>query len=176
MLRSGASSGTGASAAVRGVAGRGTGSTVVAPRPGVGRSAADDEADAAAMRAWIDGDASAFDALHARHGDALWRFVRRGCADEAVARELYQDVWLRAIEHRGAWRPDGRVVAWLWTIARHRLVDHYRSTGRRPASEPGADPDATLGAVTLEDAAVARGARRARTERRPGAQRTRRSA
>ena len=40
VLRSGASSGTGASAAVRGVAGRGTGSTVVAPRPGVGRRAA----------------------------------------------------------------------------------------------------------------------------------------
>ena len=104
--RSGPSSGTGAGVAARGVAGRGAGSAVAAARPSVARSAADDEADAASMRAWVDGDASAFDALHACHGDALWRFARRGCADEAVAGELYQDVWLRAIEHRGAWRPE----------------------------------------------------------------------
>lgn len=54
-------------------------------------------------------------------------------AGPAVADDLAQDTWLSAA--RGLARFEGdepRFRAWLFTIARHRLIEHWRREGRRP--------------------------------------------
>lgn len=109
--------------------------------------------DADAMRAWVAGDAQAFDRLHAVYADRLWRFVRRSVDDEDVARELYQDVWMRVIDRRMDWRDDGRFIGWLFAIARHRLIDHHRSERRRPTIDAAvdvADDATTLATIAWE--------------------------
>jgi RNA polymerase sigma-70 factor (ECF subfamily) len=105
-----------------------------------------DTADEHLMRAYAAGDASAFEMLYDRHGTRLWRYIFRSIRDAATADELAQDVWLRVATHAPAYAPRaaaaGRPVArfgtWLFTLARHRAVDHLRAT------RPSASLDAPL--------------------------------
>jgi RNA polymerase sigma-70 factor (ECF subfamily) len=85
------------------------------------------------MRAYAAGDAGAFEQLYARHQAALYRFVRRllGSAAATQAEEVFQDTWLRAIQARREWQPQGATFrTWLFTLAHHRAVDVLRKSGR----------------------------------------------
>ena len=85
-----------------------------------------DQDDAHLMRAYANGDASAFEPLYTRHKQALFRYVRKSCDNEAVAHELYQDIWLHVIKGRRTYQAQSPFNAWLYRIARNRLIDHYR--------------------------------------------------
>jgi RNA polymerase sigma-70 factor (ECF subfamily) len=59
----------------------------------------------------------------------IFAFILRRCGDRALAEDLASDVILRAVrETKRGWA----VVtpAWLTTVARNRLVDHWRSKAR----------------------------------------------
>ena len=90
------------------------------------------------MAAYAAGDARAFEMLYDRHEARLWRYVLRSVGDAASADELAQEVWFSVARQAGAYRPTagaaGRPAArfstWLFTLARHRVIDHLRA--RRP--------------------------------------------
>ncbi len=81
------------------------------------------------MLAYRDGDAGAFDTLYARHKGALYRFVLRSVRERGLAEELYQEVWMRVIEARARYTVQAKFTTWLYTIAHHRLADHWRKRG-----------------------------------------------
>ena len=81
------------------------------------------------MLAYREGDAGAFEQLYKRHKGALFRFVLRSIRDRAVAEELYQEIWMRAIEARARYEVQAKFTTWLYTIAHNRLVDHWRKRG-----------------------------------------------
>jgi RNA polymerase sigma factor (sigma-70 family) len=81
------------------------------------------------MLAYGGGDAAAFEILYRRHRAGLFRFVLRSVKTRAIAEELYQDVWIRAIEARARYAPKARFITWLYTIAHNLLVDHWRRAG-----------------------------------------------
>ena len=81
------------------------------------------------MLAYREGDAGAFDELYRRHKGGLFRFVLRSVRERAVAEELYQEIWMRAIEARGRYQAQAKFSTWLYTIAHNRLVDHWRKRG-----------------------------------------------
>jgi RNA polymerase sigma factor (sigma-70 family) len=84
--------------------------------------------DEALMRAYGQGDARAFEALYARHKAATYRyFLRHAGGDAATADELHQDLWLRVIGARKRYEAQAKFSTWLYTLARHRMVDHWRS-------------------------------------------------
>jgi RNA polymerase sigma-70 factor (ECF subfamily) len=88
------------------------------------------------MAAFARGDASAFDQLYARHEQALYRFVRRllGAALAAQADEVFQDTWLRVVQARERYAPQGaQFRTWLFTLAHHRAIDQLRRSGRELA-------------------------------------------
>ena len=96
------------------------------------------------MRAYAAGDAAAFEALYARHQAALYRFVRRllGSALAAQADEVFQDTWLRVVQARDRWQPQGASFrTWLYTLAHHRAVDLLRRSGREVALDAFEDAD-----------------------------------
>jgi RNA polymerase sigma-70 factor (ECF subfamily) len=99
--------------------------------PGVG--------DEGLMQAYAAGDAGAFDALYARHKGGMYRYLLRHCGHAGTADELFQDVWLNVIRGRAAYVPSARFTTWLYRIAHHRLVDHWRARGL--AAFVSADPD-----------------------------------
>ena len=91
------------------------------------------------MSAYRDGDSPAFDALYARHKGRLFRYVLRGVRTRGVAEELYQEIWLRVIEARRRYQASAKFTTWLYTIAHHRLVDHWRRKEIALAGEPDAE-------------------------------------
>jgi RNA polymerase sigma factor (sigma-70 family) len=104
-----------------------------APAPAHEAASPVDSEDDALMRAFAAGEAGAFERLYARHEKALYRFVRRllGQAAATQADEVFQDTWLRAIQARAQWQPQGaRFRTWLFTIAHHRAIDCLRKSGR----------------------------------------------
>jgi len=103
------------------------------------------------MLAYAGGEAAAFEALYARHKGGLFRFVARSVKTRGEAEEIFQEIWMRVIESRSRYRPQAKFGTWLYTIARHRLIDHWRAKGLSLVSmddddsdlpEPAASPDA----------------------------------
>lgn len=86
-----------------------------------------DEDDEALMLAYARGDAVSFERLYERHKGPTYRYLLRHTSDRAIADELHQDVWLRVVKARAHYAPDARFTTWLYTLARHRIVDHWRS-------------------------------------------------
>jgi RNA polymerase sigma factor (sigma-70 family) len=85
------------------------------------------------MKAYVQGDAAAFDALYARHEGALFRFVARvlGAAFSAQVDEVFQETWLRIIAARETFAPQGAAWrTWAFTIAHNAAVDRLRTGGR----------------------------------------------
>jgi RNA polymerase sigma-70 factor (ECF subfamily) len=86
-----------------------------------------DEGDEALMLAYARGDAVAFERLYERHKGPTYRYLLRHTSNRASADELHQDVWMRVVKARANYTPAARFTTWLYTLARHRLVDHWRS-------------------------------------------------
>lgn len=85
------------------------------------------------MSAYAAGDASAFEALYARHKTSLYRFIRRllGPSLASQTDEVFQDTWLRVVHARSQWQPQGATFrTWLFTLANHRVIDLWRKSGR----------------------------------------------
>jgi RNA polymerase sigma-70 factor (ECF subfamily) len=84
--------------------------------------------DEALMRAYGQGDVRAFETLYARHKCATYRyFLRHTNGNVATADELHQDLWLRVVGARDRYTVQAKFSTWLYTLARHRMVDHWRS-------------------------------------------------
>jgi RNA polymerase sigma-70 factor (ECF subfamily) len=103
-----------------------------------------DWSDERLMLAYRAGDADAFTILYRRHRGPLYRYLARQCGSAAEADELHQDVWLKVIHARSQYEPLARFPTWLFRIARHRLIDHYRQHARQPLAhdESAAGEDA----------------------------------
>lgn len=89
-----------------------------------------DDPDETLMLAYAAGNAAAFDTLYARHRGPVYRYLLRQCGNAGVAEELFQDVWMNAIRARASYVPTARFTTWLYTLARHRLIDHWRASGQ----------------------------------------------
>lgn len=75
-------------------------------------------------------------------------FIRRRVNNEADAEDILQDVLTQLVSSYSLTEPIEQVTAWLFRVARNRIIDWYRR--KRPESLPAAsnDPDAPL---NLED-------------------------
>ncbi len=111
------------------------------------------DSDEHLMLVYAAGDANAFEQLYDRHALALWRFVRRGLDQPALADEFAQDVWLKVVRLAGHYRPTARFRTWLFTVAHHRPVDHWRA--HRP--QLSLDAESEDGARLADTLAVASG-------------------
>jgi len=93
--------------------------------------------------------------------DDLYGFVDRRCdGDRALAEDIAQETWLRAVR---AWHRDGlpdRPLSWLTTVAARLLSNHFRRPGQQSLDAANADVPAADG-----DAAAERTERRSLVER-----------
>jgi RNA polymerase sigma-70 factor, ECF subfamily len=99
-------------------------------------------------------DADAFALLYERHLPGVFRYIssRVGSADEAE--DLTAEAFRAAWTSRRAYRGRGTFRAWLFSIVRRTVADHYRR--RRPVSPLKAEVLASLSDTDLgpEDQAV----------------------
>ena len=125
----------------------------MSPAEAPGERASD---DADLMLAYARGDARAFESLYARHKGGTYRyFLRHLKGHAATADELHQDLWLKVVGARSRYSARAKFTTWLYTLARNRLIDHWRSSGI--AGFESIDEPETASAVEIASAHVRSG-------------------
>jgi len=107
--------------------------------------------DETLMQAFAAGDAGAFETLYDRHQLAVWRYVQRSVHDAALADELVQDVWFSLVRQAPRYEPRARFRTWLFTLAHHRLVDHFRTHHPSLSLDATTDDGASLADALAAD-------------------------
>jgi RNA polymerase sigma-70 factor (ECF subfamily) len=110
------------------------------------------------LRAWmiggLGGDAAAHAALLRALVPLLQSFYRRRMAQaQNDIEDLVQETLIAVHTRRESYDRDRPFVAWLYAIARHRMIDHFR---RRRATVPVEDLDQILATEGFEDSCSAR--------------------
>ncbi len=74
------------------------------------------------------GDSEAFGELYDRYVDVVYRYVRYRVSNTALAEDLTSETFLRALRRITSYTWQGRDFgAWLVTIARNLIADHFKS-------------------------------------------------
>lgn len=116
-----------------------------------------DRQDDALFIAFAAGDADAFDRLYDRHRSRSYRyFLRQLPRDQAE--DCFQQLWLKAIDERCRFQPQGRFSAWLYTLAHRLLMDQHRRN-RLADGRPARSASRSPAAVETASAAPAQGDR-----------------
>lgn len=67
------------------------------------------------------------------HAPALYGFAYARLRDHHLAQDLVQDALVAAWKSQGSYQADSPLLTWLTGILRHKILDHHRSTARRPS-------------------------------------------
>lgn len=97
---------------------------VVSDRPALTQ----DPQELAQVEKAITGDAESFGQLYDRYIDRIYRHLYYRVGNPAEAEDLAAQVFLKAWNAMGRYKPMGRPFGvWLLSIAHNLLVDHYRA-------------------------------------------------
>jgi RNA polymerase sigma factor, sigma-70 family len=85
--------------------------------------------DDALVKAFIGGDAEAFDCLLARHQDRLFQHIFYAVHDEDLANDIFQETFVKVILslRKGNYVEQGQFFAWLSRIAHNLVLDHFKT-------------------------------------------------
>ena len=103
------------------------------------------EDDAELLRAHGAGDPHAFARLYDRYDRPCFQFIRRmlGAAHAEAAEDLHQETWISISKNAATFDPlKASFPAWLFTIARHKVWDHFRR--QKVAVLAGGQDDAAM--------------------------------
>ena len=74
---------------------------------------------------------------------SLRGFILRRVNNQAEAEDLLQEVFLRVHRELSQLKEPDRLISWVFQIARHVVIDHYRSADRRRELPAGLAADFT---------------------------------
>lgn len=106
--------------------GRASGSATTTRRPAA-------DSDSARMMDLVEraqaGEADAFGRLYDQYSDTVYRYIYYRVGGKATAEDLTSETFLRALRRIGTFTWQGRDFgAWLVTIARNLVADHFKSS------------------------------------------------
>ncbi|MYS93509.1 MULTISPECIES: ECF subfamily RNA polymerase sigma factor, BldN family [Streptomyces] len=106
--------------------GRPSGAAATARRPAA-------DSDSARMMDLVEraqaGEADAFGRLYDQYSDTVYRYIYYRVGGKATAEDLTSETFLRALRRIGTFTWQGRDFgAWLVTIARNLVADHFKSS------------------------------------------------
>jgi RNA polymerase sigma factor (sigma-70 family) len=87
------------------------------------------ELDGELLSAHCAGDGQAFARLYDRYDRPCFQFIRRllGGAHADAAEDLHQETWIAISKKAASFDPaKASFSAWLFTVARHKVYDHFR--------------------------------------------------
>ena len=97
-------------------------------------------ADAELIAQAKSGQIEAFGELYQRYLDPIYRYIRIRVAEDIIAEDLTELVFLRAFEALRRYKERGKPFsAFLYQVARNLLVDHYRQQKREVPLEAADD-------------------------------------
>ncbi len=83
------------------------------------------------LSAWRDGQSRAGQRLFERHFAAIYRFFRNKVPNVFDAEDLTQTTFIACVEHADRFAGKSSFRTFLFGIAHHKLLNFYRSRGRR---------------------------------------------
>lgn len=86
----------------------------------------DEISDEQLMLQYKEGDADAFEVLYSRFRLPMFRYLKNQCGNEAIAEEIFQDVWMNLIKARQRYQVTASFKTYIYRLAHNRLIDHYR--------------------------------------------------
>jgi RNA polymerase sigma-70 factor (ECF subfamily) len=87
------------------------------------------------------GDPKVLDRLIETYQHRLLRYLWSLTGNRVIAEDLFQETWLRVLERGHQYRRQWRFESWLFTIARHLVIDEIRRKKGTSLDEL-ADPEA----------------------------------
>jgi RNA polymerase sigma-70 factor (ECF subfamily) len=92
------------------------------------------------------GDLTAFDELYQTYLEPIYAYIHRRISHRETAEDLTSTTFLKALERIRTYNPDrGNFSAWIYSIARNTLTDHYRT------KRESTDIDAILDLASEDD-------------------------
>jgi RNA polymerase sigma-70 factor, ECF subfamily len=88
----------------------------------------------------VDMEAAAQEVWRQIH-NGLRAFIAKRVANEADADDIVQDVWLKMQRGLDGLQDRSRLISWIYQIARHAIIDHYRASGQRREMPAGLAAD-----------------------------------
>ena len=82
---------------------------------------------------------TAFEDIYREHFPGVFRYVYSLCRDEALAEELTQETFYKAMERLDSFRGETRMFVWLCQIAKNTYFTHRRKQQRQVSQETIAD-------------------------------------
>lgn len=114
----------------------------------------DSRSDEQLFQAWVNGESRGFENLLARYQGSLYKVILGWTRNPHLSQDLFQQTWVRVIEHREKFDPSRKFSSWLFSIALNLTRDHFRKAGRERTdadsdrlefmSAPGAGADQRL--------------------------------
>ncbi len=72
-------------------------------------------------------DLQTFSKLYDCYVNQVYRYLLSHVGDPSEAQDLTSQVFLSALDHFSGYQHRGHLAAWLFTIARHKWMDYFRS-------------------------------------------------
>ncbi len=83
------------------------------------------------------GDRTALTTLHDRYYRAIYTYFAARLRDDDLVEDLTADVFVRMVQKIDSFEYRNKpLLAWLYTIARHRLMDYYRKQQKEAGQMP----------------------------------------
>jgi len=111
--------------------------------------------DEAALIHAAQADPDRFRPLYLQWVTPVYKYLLSRLHDQVEAEDLTSQVFLKACEQLPRYDHRGRFAAWLFTIARNKARDYYRTAGRSASLDEversGSDPDLLGQAIRSEE-------------------------
>ncbi|MEN8725483.1 MAG: sigma-70 family RNA polymerase sigma factor [Lentimonas sp.] len=91
-----------------------------------------EDIDSVCLRAIAEGDRAAFSSIVERWQTRLINFFHRSTSNRSDAEDLAQETFIELYRAAKRYQPRGTFNAFIFTLARRRLIDSYRKKARRP--------------------------------------------
>lgn len=91
---------------------------------------AETQADIRLVDRYLAGDLTAFDEIMIRYERQIYRLCYRFTNNPDDARDLAQDVFVKAFEHLASFRRESSLKTWLYRIATNHCINHVKSNSK----------------------------------------------
>ena len=88
------------------------------------------------------GTREAFEELVRRHARRVLAFCAKHVGHRSLGEEMAQEIWLSVWDHRAGYRPEGKFLGWLFTLARNRVRNARRDRANCSMLAPTKDSPA----------------------------------
>lgn len=86
------------------------------------------------VRAYLEGNESAFEKLLHRHKRKVWSHIYLMVRDREVTEDLFQEAFIKVVHtlKTGKYNEEGKFLPWVMRIAHNLVIDHFRRNKKMP--------------------------------------------